>query len=72
MTGDVLALLLVNGCLFAAGAGVTRALGAWQGPRELLTVLATSFLAGAAVFGVLAQLLYVLGFSLSVPQTLAV
>jgi len=72
VTGDVLALLLVNGCLFAAGAGVTRALGAWRGPRELLTVVATSFLAGAAVFGVLAQLLYVLGFSLSVPQTLAI
>ncbi len=72
MTGDVLALLLVNGCLFAAGAGMTRALGAWREPRELLTVLATTFLAGVAVFGVLAQLLYVLGFSLSVPQTLAV
>ena len=72
MTGDVLALLLVNGCLLAAGAGVTRALGAWREPRELLTVLATSFLAGAAVFGVLAQLLYVVGFSLSISQTLAV
>ena len=53
MTGDVLALLLVNGCLLAAGAGVTRALGAWRrAATSSLTVLATSFLAGVAVFGV--------------------
>jgi hypothetical protein len=72
VTADVLALLLMNGCLLAAGAGVTRALGAWRAPRELCTVLATSFLVGVAAFGVLAQLLYVLGFSLSVPQALGV
>lgn len=70
MTLDVLALLLVNGFLLAAGAGVTRALGAWRRPGELATVVATSFLAGVAAFGVAAQLLYVLGFSLSAAQTL--
>jgi hypothetical protein len=72
MTVEMLALLLVNGCLLAAGAGVTRALGAWRRPGELAAVLATSFLAGAAAFGVVAQLLYVLGFSLSTLQTLVV
>jgi len=70
VTRDVLALLLVNGCLLAAGAGVTRALGAWRRAGELIPILATSFLVGVAAFGVVAQLLYVLGFSLSVAQTL--
>lgn len=70
MTAEVLALLFVNVCLLAAGAGLMRALGAWRRPRELATVLATSFLAGVAAFGVAAQLLYVLGFSLSAAQTL--
>lgn len=70
MTAEVLALLFVNVCLFAAGAGVTRALGAWRRPGELATVLATSFLAGVAAFGVAAQLLYVLGFSVSAAQAL--
>jgi hypothetical protein len=70
MTVEVLALLLVNGCLLAAGAGVTRALGAWRRPKELVGILATSFLAGVAAFGVAAQLLYVLGFSLSAAQAL--
>lgn len=70
MTAEVLALLFVNGCLLAAGAGVTRALGAWRRPGELATVLATSFLAGVAAFGVAAQLLYVLGFSMSAAQAL--
>lgn len=72
MTGEVLALLFVNGCLLAAGAGLTRALGAWRRPGELATVFATSLLAGVAAFGVTAQLLYVLGFSLSAAQTLVV
>lgn len=71
MIAEVLALLFVNVCLLAAGAGVTRALGAWRRPGELATVLATSFLAGVAAFGVGAQLLYVLGFSVSAVQALA-
>ena len=65
MSGDILSLLFVNACLFAAGAGVTRALGAWRRPSQLLTINATSFLAGAATYGVCAQLLFVLGLSLS-------
>lgn len=68
MTIEVLALLFVNGCLLGAGAGVTRALGVWRRPGELITVLATSLLAGVATFGVAAQLLYVLGFSMSAAQ----
>jgi len=69
MTSEVLALVLVNVCLLAAGAGITRALGAWRRGSELVPVLATALLAGVAGFGVAAQLLYVLGFSLSVAQT---
>lgn len=72
MTGEIAGLLLVNGCLLAAGAGITRAFGMWRSGRELTTVLATSFLAGVAGFAVCAQLLYVLGFSLGIVQTLLV
>ena len=71
MIGDALALLLVNGCLFVAGAGLTRALGGWRRPRELAAIAATSLLVGTAVFGVTAQLLYVLGLSLAAPQFFA-
>lgn len=70
MTLDVLALLLANACLLAAGAGITRAFGAWRRPDELARVLGTSYLAGVAAFGVAAQLLYVLGLSLDLPQAL--
>ena len=72
MIPGVLALLLVNACLLAAGAGITRALGAWRRPRELAFFLATSFLAGVAAFGVAAQSLYVLGFSLTGVQAVGV
>ena len=72
MIVEVLALLFVNVCLFVAGAGLMRALGAWRRSGELATVLGTAFLAGVAAFGVVAQLLYVLGFSLSAAQALLV
>ena len=72
MTAEVLGLLLMNACLLAAGAGVTRCLGAWRRPLELAPILATCLLAGIAAFGVAAQLLYVLGFSLSAPQMIVV
>lgn len=65
MTADVLKLVLVNACLLAAGSGVTRALGMWARPAELLRVLGTSFVTGVAAYGVVAQMLYVLGFSLN-------
>ena len=61
-------LVLGNGSQFVAGAGVTRALGQWRRGRDLTTVLATSFLAGVAGFGVCAQFLYVLGFSMGIVQ----
>ena len=70
MTADVLRLLLANGCLLAAGAGVTRAFGAWRRPADLRRVLGVSYLAGVAAFGVAAQLLYVLGLSLELRETL--
>lgn len=70
MTLDVVALLAANACLLVAGAGVTRALGAWHRPSELVALIGTSFLAGVAAFGVAAQLLYMLGLSLDLPQAL--
>jgi hypothetical protein len=71
VSADLLRLLLANGCLLAAGAGVTRALGAWRHPSDLRRVLGVSFLAGVAAFGVTAQLLYVLGLSLDLLEALA-
>ena len=64
MTGDALLLALFNILLLGAGSGVTGALGWWRG-RSLLRVVGLSYLAGVAAFGVLAQLLYVCGASLS-------
>jgi hypothetical protein len=72
MIADVLALLLVNGLLLAAGAGLTRAIGVWTRPSELQTVVATALLVGICAFGVVAQLLYVVGFSMSWGQSLVV
>jgi spore maturation protein SpmB len=57
MIADVLALLLVNGLLLAAGAGLTRAIGVWTRPSELQTVVATALLVGICAFGVAAQLI---------------
>ena len=68
----VLLIVVANGCLFVAGAGVARALGAWSRPAELRRMLGVSFIAGVAAYGVAAQLLYVLGFSLRLWQALLV
>ena len=64
MTSDAVLLAFFNVLLLAAGSGVTGALGWWRG-RSLVRVLGLSYLAGVAAFGVLAQLLYVCGASLS-------
>ncbi len=58
-------MLLLNGCFLAAGVGVTGAAGWWRGGRALVGSLGISFLCGVATFGVVAQLLYVLGASLA-------
>ncbi len=71
MTHDLLGLALVNCCFLAAGAGVTGLAGWWQG-RGVLRALGVSYLAGIAAFGVVAQLLYVLGASLARWQVLAI
>jgi hypothetical protein len=68
LLGHVLLLCLANACLFAAGAGVTRALGVWSGIRELRAYLGTSYMAGVAAYGVTAQFLYVVGAPLSLWQ----
>src|SRR5439155_23505137 len=65
-------LVVANACLFAAGAGVTRAFGLWNGRRELLRVVGVSYLAGVAAFCVAAQFLYLAGLALPLWQSLLV
>jgi hypothetical protein len=52
--------------------GVTGAAGWWSGGRSLVGSLGLSFLCGVAAFGVIAQLLFVLGASLARWQVLLV
>src|SRR5262249_6816926 len=65
LMAELLGLLLVNACFLAAGAGTTALCGWWRGARALGRSLGVAYLAGLATFGVLAQLLYVLGASMS-------
>lgn len=71
MTRDAFALAALNALWLAAGLGVTGAAGWWT-RRTVGDVLAFSYLAGLAAYGVLAQLLYVLGFALTWPEIVAV
>jgi len=68
---DVLALVGANLLFFAAGAGVTRLLGAWRTPRGLARVIGVSYLAGLAATGIGLQLLLVLGVRFGVPLVVA-
>ncbi|HVU77927.1 MAG TPA: hypothetical protein VHC67_10120 [Gaiellaceae bacterium] len=63
MIADAFGLLLLNALWLAAGLGVTRAAG-WWGGRGVAAALGVSYLAGAAAYAVLAQLLLVLGASM--------
>lgn len=65
MTTDLLGLLLVNGCFLVAGAGVTCAAGWWRSPSGFVHSSGLSYLCGVTTYGVVAQLLYVLGVGLS-------
>jgi hypothetical protein len=71
IVSHALLIIVANGCLFAAGAGLTRAVGAWSHPRELRHALGISLIGGIAAYGVAAELLYVLGLSLRLWQALA-
>ena len=72
MTYDALGLLLVNGLFLVAGAGVTGALGVWRGARALPRNLGMAYLTGVAAYGVVAQLLYVAGASMSRAEVILV
>jgi 4-amino-4-deoxy-L-arabinose transferase-like glycosyltransferase len=67
---DLLALLATNAAFAAAGLGVTRAVGWWGDRRSWVAALPLSYLVGVAAYGVAAQLLLVLGFSLAAWQVL--
>ena len=65
-------LLLANVCFLAAGSGVTGLAGWWQGGRGLARSLGVCYLAGVATYGMVAQLLFVLGASLAWWEVVAV
>ncbi len=71
MIADLGGVLLLNALLLAAGCGITAAAGWWRG-AGIRDALGVSYLAGVAGFGVIAQLLYVAGASLSRVQVVAV
>ena len=62
---DAAGLLVANVCFLAAGAGVAGFAGWWSGGRGLARSLGSCYLVGVAAFGMVAQLLYVLGASLA-------
>lgn len=68
MIADAGGLVILNLLLVAAGAGITGLAGTWRGYRGLAGGLGLDYLVGVAAFGVLAQLLYVLGASLSLVE----
>lgn len=68
----VAGLLVANACLLAAGAGVAGLAGWWSGGRGLARSLGACYLVGVAAFGMVAQLLYVLGASLARWEVVAV
>jgi hypothetical protein len=70
MTADALGLVALNALWLAAGLGVTGAAGWWRG-RGAIASIGISYLVGVAAYGVLAQLLFVLGLSLG-PLEIAV
>jgi hypothetical protein len=70
MIADVAGLLLANALFLAAGFGIRRLLGSTLGAGSA-SGLALTYLAGLASFGVLAQLLLVVGLALSRVETVA-
>lgn len=71
MTTDVGLLAVLNGLWLAAGLGITAAAGWWRG-RGAVGSIGVSYLVGVAAYGVVAQLLYVLGLSLDVVEIVVV
>jgi dolichyl-phosphate-mannose-protein mannosyltransferase len=71
MTVHVLGLALANLCYLAAGAGISRALGLWRAPRELLSALAVAYLVGVAACGIAAEWALIAGLGLARWQVVA-
>jgi hypothetical protein len=68
---DAALLLAANCCFLVAGIGVSRAFGLWTG-RPSVKALGLVYLSGFAAYGVLAQLLLVLGLPLTAWQVVAI
>jgi hypothetical protein len=71
MIVHVLGLALANLCYLAAGAGISRALGLWRAPRELLSALAVAYLVGVAACGIAAGWALIAGLDLARWQVVA-
>jgi Dolichyl-phosphate-mannose-protein mannosyltransferase len=71
MIVHVLGLALANLCYLAAGAGISRALGLWRAPRELLSALAVAYLVGVAACGIAAGWALIAGLGLARWQVVA-
>jgi hypothetical protein len=71
MTVHLLGLALANLCYLAAGAGISRALGLWRAPRELLSALAVAYLVGVAACGITAGWALIAGLGLARWQVVA-
>ena len=71
MTVHLLGLALANLCYLAAGAGISRALGLWRAPRELLSTLGVAYLVGVAACGIAAEWALIAGLGLARWQVVA-
>ena len=71
MIAHLFGLAAANLCFLAAGAGISRALGLWRSPRELLPALAPAYLAGVAACGIAAEWALVAGLDLARWQVVA-
>ena len=71
MTVHLAGLAVANLCYLAAGAGISRALGLWRAPRDLVSVLAVAYLVGVAASGIAAEWALIAGLGLNRWQVVA-
>jgi hypothetical protein len=72
LIADLGGLFIANACFLAAGTGVAALTGWWRGARAIPRSLGVCYLTGVAAYGMIAQLLYVLGASLARWQVVAI
>jgi hypothetical protein len=65
MGRDLLGLILANALFLLLGSGLLAIAGWWRGPRGAVGSAGIAYLVGAGAFGLVAQILYVAGASMS-------